>query len=112
MAGTFTMDTIQKFIEADYSVWNRELDGLDQRTKALAMLARICESAGELSREATKKLGIAHGEGQDWSSMLDVALSAVIMNTHYLAVILGVDMFEAFKKEMMAVQARIRLRDE
>jgi hypothetical protein len=112
MTPTLTIDTIQKFIESDLTVWHTELSGLDMQTKALVLLTRISERMGQLSMETARRFGLQtpDHDGME-ASELDTAAAATVMNIHLLAEILGVNMFEAYEKHMRRIQTMIRRRD-
>jgi hypothetical protein len=112
MNHTLTIDTIQKFIESDLTVWHTELNGLDVQTKALVLLTRISERAGEMAMETARRFGLATPDHDHLGAgTLDIAAAATVMNIHLLAEILGINMFEAYEKHMQRIQSMIQRRD-
>ena len=99
---------IQNFIETDYLKWNTYFNNQDKKTEAFAVMLKISEETGELSREVLRSFGYANQERLDKPSKLDSELADVIINTILLAHCLNIDVPEVLERKMEMIKEKIK----
>ena len=110
MPGNISLESVQKFIETDYTVWNKSLKDLALRDQSLNVLARLTEDLGAIYVSIAARFGL-QSEYSDVPVDPARALATVIIDAHFLSQILGIDIFAAVNKKMEEVHAKIRIRE-
>ena len=99
---------IQKFIETNYLQWNTYFQHQDKKTEAFAIMLKIAEETGELSREVLRSFGYANQKRLNEPSKLDSELADVLINTIFLAQCLDINIPEILNRKMEKIKEKIR----
>lgn len=99
---------IQNFIETDYLEWNTYFKNQDKKTEAFAIMLKISEESGELSREVLRSFGYANQKRLNEPSKLDSELADVLINTLLLALCLDIDVPMALQRKMEMIREKIK----
>ena len=103
---------IQKFIDTDYLAWNKYFVHQEKQTEAFAIMMKVAEETGELSREVLRSFGFASKERLEEPSKLDGELADVIINTILLAKCLDIDVPAALTRKMEMIREKIKNHDK